>query len=134
MRTLTFSTSQNRELVDITAEVEKAIAQQEIRNGICHLFTPHSTAALMIQENESGLQQDFIDLFEKLDHDKDWQHNRIDNNAAAHLWSGIVGPSRTLPLENQSIVRGTWQKIFLVELDGPRDSRRVIIQILKQST
>jgi len=123
--------TQNRyQLVDITNQVEKVVAKSKIKNGLCLVFVAHSTAAVILTENESGLKNDWLKILKKLVEGEDFEHNRIDDNADSHILSGLLGQGKVLPIENGRIVRGTWQQIFLVELDGPR-TRRVNIKIVK---
>jgi len=125
------SSSRRRELIDITSQVEQAVRESGIRNGICHVFVPHATAAVIANEHEYGLMEDILKALEELvPPDKPWKHNLIDNNADAHILASIIGPSRSFPVEDGRLVRGTWQNIFLVELDGPRGSRKVIITVM----
>lgn len=128
---LTFSTDKRYQLVDITYDVEKAVSESGIKNGICLVFAPHATAAIIANEHESGLMSDILKkIQEDFPRDGRWLHNRIDDNAAAHLGSAFIGASRIFPVRDGRIVRGTWQNIFLVEMDGPRYRRRVVIEIL----
>jgi len=81
-----------------------------------------------LTENEEGLKNDWIEIFERLISGIDFQHNRIDDNATSHILSGLVGQEKILPIKNSGVVRGIWQQIFLVEFDGPR-TRRVLVEI-----
>lgn len=131
VREIEVSTSQRFELVDITRYVEKAVADSGVSNGIAQVFVPHATAAIIANENEPGLIEDYISLFKEIfKPDGPWRHNRIDDNAHAHLASGLIGASRSFPVVNGRLVRGTWQNIFLVELDGPRSRRKVVITVM----
>jgi len=123
--------SQNRyQLIDITDEVEKIATESKVKNGICLVFVPHSTAAIIFTENESGLKSDWLKILKKEVEGMSFEHDRIDDNADSHILSGLLGQGKTLPIEGGRIVRGTWQQIFLVELDGPR-TRRVVIKTIK---
>ncbi|UNQ72659.1 secondary thiamine-phosphate synthase enzyme YjbQ [Infirmifilum sp. NZ] len=131
VKTLTFSTREKFELVNITDEVEKAVSESGIINGICLIFAPHATGAIVANENEKGLIRDILDHISQLfPPGKNWLHNRIDDNAHAHVASSIIGASLTLPVINGKVIRGTWQDVFFVEMDGPRTNRRVIIEVL----
>lgn len=130
IRTFSISSQNRYQLVDITEQVEEAIAKSKIKDGLCLVFVPHSTAAIILTENESGLKNDWLKILKKLVEGEDFEHNRIDDNADSHILSGLLGQGKTLPIENGRLVRGTWQQIFLVELDGPR-TRRVNIKIVK---
>ncbi len=124
------STSSRFEVVDITSRVESVVSRSGVRNGLCLVFVPHATAAVIANEAEPGLMQDYIDLIKELfKPDAPWRHNRIDDNAHAHLASAVIGPSRVFPVIDGRCVRGTWQNIMLVEMDGPR-SRRVIVEVI----
>lgn len=130
MEEITLSTSDKIELIDITHRIEKAVAKSEVRKGTCLVFVPHATCALWVNENEPGLKADVLELIKKLIPEKDYQHDLIDDNAAAHLGSSLLGQSVTFPIENHQLVRGAWQNIFLVELDGPRSQRRVVVEVV----
>jgi secondary thiamine-phosphate synthase enzyme len=117
-------------LLDITPCIEEGVNKSGIKQGICLIYLPHSTAAIVVNEHESGLMQDILVEVEKLfPSGIDWLHDRVDDNARAHLASIMLGQSRTFPIVDGHLVRGQWQNIFLLELDGPR-SRRVVIQTL----
>lgn len=124
------ATKERRQMIDITNQVEQAVAESKIKQGLVLVFVPHSTAGIILTENETGLKNDWLKIFEKLVSGYNFEHNQIDNNAEAHLLSGLVGQGKTLALKNGRLVRGTWQQIFLAEFDGPR-TRRVIVKILK---
>jgi len=130
MKEITVSTTKRYELVDITEYVEKVVEQSGVGEGIVLVFTPHSTAGVLITENEDNLKSDWLRFFEKMVEGIDFKHNQIDDNADSHILSGLLGQGRTLIVENGRVVRGTWQRVFLVEFDGPRN-RRVLIEIIK---
>ncbi len=127
----TISTSERFQVINITSYVEEAVKESGIRNGICLVFVPHATAAIIANEYEPNIVSDYIELIRQVfKPDYEWKHNRIDNNAHAHLASAVIGPSRIFPVREGRIVRGTWQEILLVELDGPRPRRRVIVEVM----
>ena len=123
-------TDQRYQLIDITDEVESVVIESKTKDGLCLVFVPHSTAAIILTENESGLKNDWLKILKKLIEGEKFEHDRIDNNADSHLLSGLLGQGKLLPIKDNRLVRGTWQQIFLVELDGPR-ARRVVIKIIK---
>lgn len=124
------STKKRREVIEITDKVESIVEKSKIKDGLCLIFLPHATAAVILEEAESGLMKDIEDHIEKLfPAGAEYRHNRIDDNADSHLASGVIGQSRIYPIKNSEIVRGTWQNTLLVELDGPR-RRRIIITVL----
>ena len=125
---LTFSTRRHREVLDITDDVLDAVRESGIKNGILLVQLPHATAALVLNENESGLIQDLLDKLEDFAPMRGgYYHDRIDDNAHAHLKSAFIGSSRVLPVINGRVVRGTWQNFLVIEQDGPRTRRLVIL-------
>ncbi len=123
------TTKERYELTDITSEVEEIVKNNNLENGIITVFVPHSTAAILLTENEEGLKKDWIDFFKNLVAGKNFLHDRIDNNADSHLLSGLLGQGKVLPVKNKKIVRGTWQNIFLAEFDGPRERSVEVVVI-----
>jgi len=122
------STQNRYQLVDITDGVEEIIRESGVRDGLALIFVPHSTAGILLTENEEGLKEDFLRVFEKMVKGIDFLHNRIDDNADSHILAGIVGQERALAIKNGKLVRGTWQQIFLAEFDGPRN-RKIFVKI-----
>lgn len=123
------SSQERYQLIDITARVERIVAGSGVGEGWCLVFIPHSTAAIILTENEVGLKGDWVNFLKKLVLGQDFLHNRIDDNADSHILSGFLGQGRTLPFKNGKLIRGVWQQIFLVELDGPR-RRKVVVSLL----
>jgi secondary thiamine-phosphate synthase enzyme len=129
---LEINTSLPVELVDITDNVKDEVRKTGIQNGLCVVSTRHTTSSIIINENESGLRTDIIDLLDKLiPPSAGYQHDRIDNNADAHLKAVMLGSSETIPIIEGRLELGTWQRVFFVELDGPR-KRNVNITIISQ--
>jgi secondary thiamine-phosphate synthase enzyme len=128
---LSLSSSERRQLIDITAEVENFVRGTAIRNGVCVISAPHATAAIIANENERGLMRDILnkinDLFPV---SSKYAHNAIDDNADSHLAASFLGHSRTFSVIDRRMIRGTWQSIFLVELDGPRSRREVHLHVI----
>ncbi|MCD6446190.1 YjbQ family protein [Candidatus Bathyarchaeota archaeon] len=123
-------TNERTEIIDITGKVEDIINRSEITNGLCVIHTVHSTAAIIINEHEKGLKKDIVrKIREDFPKDAGWLHNEVDDNADAHLASTYIGPTKIFPIQRGKIIRGPWQNIFLLELDGPR-TRRVMVEII----
>ena len=123
-------TSKRTEVVDITGKIEKIVNKSNIKNGVCLIFLPHATASIILEEAESGLMEDIEKIVQKnFPRGMDYRHDKIDDNASSHLASGFIGQSRILPIKNRNLVRGTWQRPMLLELDGPR-TRKVSVTIL----
>jgi secondary thiamine-phosphate synthase enzyme len=117
---LKVSTTARMELVDITREVEHIVRSQSITSGIMHLFNPHTTAGLTINE---GADPDVCrDIIEGLHHivPRNLDYKHAEGNSTAHIMTLLTGGSLTLFFENGRILLGTWQKIFFCEFDGPR--------------
>lgn len=125
------STKARRELVNITQSVERIVRDSGVENGICLIHSLHSTTGLVINEHEDGLIEDILSKIESdCESGESYHHNRIDNNADAHLASTSIGPSKVMPVKGKRLVRGTWQNVFLLELDGPRASRRIVVEVM----
>ena len=117
------------EMVDITKPVADAVRQSGVADGICLVYVPHATAAVVINENaDPNVCEDILEALGRLIPEGRWRHDRIDNNAAAHIKATILGPSETVPVRGGRLRLGTWQSLMLVELDGPRD-RSVIVEV-----
>ncbi len=130
IKEITVSTNKREDLVNITKNVEDIVKESSVKNGIVLIFVPHATAAIYLNEDEYGLRQDIISkALQLFPRGAGYLHDRIDDNANAHLASSFIGQMRILPVINGRLVRGTWQEIFLLDMDGPR-TRRVIIEVL----
>ena len=130
--TLTFGTSAAYEVRDLTREVEAVVRESGVKDGLCAVFTPHATAAITINENDDpNVGTDLLDALARLVKERDgWRHDRVDDNAAAHIKAAVVGPSETIPVKEGRLALGTWQNVFFCEFDGPRTSRRVHVTVL----
>ncbi|MBS7622601.1 secondary thiamine-phosphate synthase enzyme YjbQ [Candidatus Bathyarchaeota archaeon] len=130
LKEITISTKSRIQLIDITGQVEELVRNAGVTNGICLIFSLHSTTAVVINENEKGLLSDIVrKVSEEFPKGAGWSHDRIDDNADAHLASTFIGSSRALPIIGGGLMRGTWQSIFLLELDGPR-TRTLIVEVI----
>jgi len=101
---------------------------------MCFIYVPHATAAVTINENaDPNITKDIIKAINKIvpEHDN-YLHDSIDNNAAAHIKSTLIGVSTAIPISSGHLQLGTWQDIFLCEFDGPRSHRKVIVEIIKK--
>ena len=131
-RRFELTTREHNEVVDVTREVARIVAESGVRDGVCTVFTPHATAAITINENDDpNIGIDFLASLRKLvvEHDG-WLHDRVDDNAAAHIKSALVGPSESIPVENGRLALGTWQNVFFCEFDGPRSRRGVVVTVV----
>jgi secondary thiamine-phosphate synthase enzyme len=127
MRTLTVKSHKQVELIDITDDVIKTILEDNITEGLAVIYTPHTTAAITINENaDPDVSHDIIMGTDKLIPLRD-DYRHLEGNSAAHIKSSLFGASETLIINNGKPVLGTWQGIYFCEFDGPRQ-RHVHIQ------
>jgi secondary thiamine-phosphate synthase enzyme len=130
-KAITLSTREKYELVDLTETVEEIVSESQVAKGLCLVHASHATAAIICNEHESGLIHDILRKVKEIFPPSDgYLHDRIDDNASGHIASALIGASRTFPIEDGRLVRGTWQNIFLLELDGPRSRRTVNVHII----
>jgi secondary thiamine-phosphate synthase enzyme len=130
---LKFKTNERIELIDITSKVESEVQDSGVREGICIINTPHTCAGIIINENESGICSDILNLLDKLVPTGEvYEHNKIDNNAEAHLKTILLGSSEVIQVVEGKLELGAWQSILFAEMDGPRDERRVNVTVIKK--
>jgi secondary thiamine-phosphate synthase enzyme len=129
LKNITVKTSVREQLIDITSDVRKAVKESGIESGICVVYTPHTTAAVTINENaDPDVVTDIIKGLRHLNFETvSFRHS--EGNSPAHLKSSIIGCSETVIIEKGSLLLGTWQGIYFCEFDGPRD-RKVFVKIL----
>lgn len=129
MKEITVQTHSRFEMIDITAAVQKAVREEKIDSGIGLIYTPHTTAAVTINENaDPDVPRDILEALDRtIPLSAHYRHG--EGNSAAHVKSSLVGASEMVIIENGSLVLGTWQSIFFCEFDGPR-TRKVIIKFL----
>ncbi|MEM0204069.1 MAG: secondary thiamine-phosphate synthase enzyme YjbQ [Archaeoglobaceae archaeon] len=126
MRSIEVKTRQRTEIVDITEEVEKLLEDE----GVALIFTPHTTASIILNEAESRLLEDILATLERIvPKNSGYKHNEIDDNADAHIKASLLGNSVVLPFKNRRLQLGTWQRVLFVEFDGPR-TRKVYVKVL----
>jgi len=135
-RDLRVSTRKRIEILDITGEVQRIVEESGIKNGLVNLWVPHSTAAIAVNEHDTDLWEDIINILQKLAPLRgDYRHNAKyrwsagEQNAHAHILNCLIKPGVSIPLENGSMHLGTWQSILFIEMDGSR-SRRVHVQVM----
>ncbi|MEA1944990.1 MAG: secondary thiamine-phosphate synthase enzyme YjbQ [Euryarchaeota archaeon] len=128
-RDMDIQTTDHTQLIDITTSLDEEIADTGIETGVLIAYTPHTTTAIIINENEAGLKEDILKLIDTMVPAAKYAHDRIDNNARSHLQAVILGNSACIPIENGRLALGTWQSVFFVELDGPR-RRRLTVRII----
>jgi len=130
-KSITIQTHQREVLIDITEAVKSVIQESGVRDGLVNVYAQGATAAIMIQENwDDSVQTDVVNLLQKMIPNGVWLHDKQDGNGDAHLKSGLVGPSESIPVIDGEPGLSTWQNIFFCEFDGPRSERRIVVTVL----
>ena len=120
MKTLTIETRKKDEIVDITETVEAYLRTTQTASGVCVLFVAHTTCALTTADLDPGTDLDLLDALRSLLPKMSYRHPHNPSHTPDHILSSLLGPSLALPYTNHKLLLGTWQRIILVELDGPR--------------
>ena len=130
IKEISIQTNKHSEMIDITGKVQSAVSSFGIDDGICVVYTPHTTAAVTINEGaDPDVTRDIIMELEKMVPWRDIDYQHSEGNSSAHIKSSIFGASETLLIENGKIIFGTWQAVYFCEFDGPRH-RRVYIKVI----
>ena len=130
MHTFTVASSQKNQLIDITPQVKEIVSKSNLKDGICTIYTPHATAAILINENyDPHVMNDVIEALHKMVPEGKWKHDAIDNNGAAHIKAALIGPSEVIPIKQGKLMLGQWQDIMYAEFDGPRKDRQVNVTL-----
>jgi secondary thiamine-phosphate synthase enzyme len=124
MKTITVATKRKDEIVDITDTVEAALQETKAENGVCFIFAAHTTCALTTADLDPGTDRDLLDALRHMLPPISYRHPHDPSHTPDHILSSIIGPSLAVPYQNGQLLLGTWQRIILIELDGPR--RRTI--------
>ncbi len=126
---ISIKTNARTQMVDITSKIKDAVKKSSISNGLVHVFSMHTTAAITINESvDPAVETDILNTINKIiPWDDNFKH--MEGNSAAHIKVSLFGPSETIPLKNGYLVLGTWQGVYFCEFDGPR-TRRVNVQII----
>ncbi len=125
---ITVKTGSKVEFREITEEVAKIVRESGVKSGVCHVFVPHTTAGLIVNEHaDPSVVADIAARLEEMV-PQDRQYRHLEGNSPAHIKAAIIGGSQTLLIEEGRLVLGTWQGLFFAEFDGPR-SRSVLVKI-----
>ncbi|MBQ6551377.1 MAG: YjbQ family protein [Lachnospiraceae bacterium] len=127
---MNITTSKHTEMIDITAMVQKAVTESAVKDGVCTVFIPHTTAAVTINENaDPDVVRDFTMEINKI---VPWEdgYRHMEGNSAAHLKASMIGFSEQVIIDDGRLVLGTWQGIYFCEFDGPR-SRKLYVKIME---
>jgi secondary thiamine-phosphate synthase enzyme len=123
-------TNKRIDSIEITEEVKEIISKSNFSSGLCAIYSPHTTSGIMINESyDPSVVEDINTFLSKLaPHGGDYKH--LEGNSDAHIKSSIIGPSKTILIDNEELLLGTWQGIFFMEFDGPRP-RSVYVKLIK---
>lgn len=123
------SSQRRRQMVDVTSFVQESVAASGVGDGLCHVYVPHTTAALLINENaDPAVPEDLLEALGAMLPKLTWRH--AEGNSDAHVLATLVGGALTVPISGSELALGRWQGIFLLELDGPR-KREIWITCLR---
>ena len=129
MDEISVNTSSHTQFIDITSKVSEVLQKTGIKDGICTVFTPHTTAGITVNENaDPDVPRDIIKEMEKIVPLNDG-YAHVEGNSAAHIKSSLFGCSETVIIKNGSLMLGIWQSVFFCEFDGPRN-RKVWVEII----
>jgi secondary thiamine-phosphate synthase enzyme len=130
VKNINIKTKSRNEFVDITSEIQALIDAAEIKSGICHVYVPHTTAGVTINEGaDPSVARDIQNTLSKLiPHSGQYLHT--EGNSDAHIKTTIVGSTQTIIIDGGKLLLGTWQSVFFCEFDGPRH-RRVTVKVIK---
>jgi secondary thiamine-phosphate synthase enzyme len=129
MKTLEVHSQSKEEFIDITKKAKDFVDSSGVRNGLCLIYVPHTTAAVTINENaDPSVKRDIISTLKKIVPDS-LPYSHLEGNSPAHIKASLVGPSTNIIIENGELALGTWQGIFFCEFDGPR-KRKVYMRAL----
>ena len=130
LTTITISTRRDKQVIDITDQVEHCLAASEIADGLCNIVVQHTTAALTTGEAIEDTDEDLMEMLERLIPQMRFRHAHDPSHAPDHMISSLVGASLTLPVMGGKLLLGTWQRVLLVECNGPR-KRTLAVTVMK---
>jgi secondary thiamine-phosphate synthase enzyme len=132
MHEIRISTAKKNEIIDITDKVTEIVAKSGVKDGICLVYAPHATAAILLMEADGAVEKDVLNsLSHMVPNNRDYAHQHGEQgHGASHVKSALFSPSEAIPVRNSRLQLGTWQNIAFFELDGPRSDRRVLIQVV----
>jgi secondary thiamine-phosphate synthase enzyme len=126
------ATKRKRQVIDITDLCQEKLSDLKNRSGVCHLFVLHTTAALTIADLDPGTDLDLLDALEAVTPKLKYRHPHDPGHVSDHILSSLIGASLTVPVGDGNIVLGTWQRIILLEFDGPR-TRQIALSFVSET-
>jgi secondary thiamine-phosphate synthase enzyme len=131
MEILVVSSKKAKEVVDITDDIQTIVKNAPFEQGVCSIFIKHTTAAVSTADLDPGTDLDMLDAFSAMMPKLSYRHPHNPKHAPDHILSSVIGSSVSVPVVNGTLSLGTWQRIVLIELDGPRE-RELIVSLLKE--
>ena len=132
MKILEITTTKRNEFIEVTSQIQKAVSEEKLKNGVCIVFCPHTTAALTINENaDPSVKKDILNHLDKLA-PANARYSHAEGNADSHIKSSLLGSSLNVIIEEGSLSLGTWQGIYFCEFDGPR-KRMLYVKVIKDA-
>jgi secondary thiamine-phosphate synthase enzyme len=129
MTSLEIRTSSRRQMVNVTARLQEVVASSAVAHGLCHVHVPHTTASVVVNESaDPDVARDLLAAYQALIPGIRFAH--AEGNSDAHFLATVLGSSITLPVADARLALGTWQGVFLVELDGPR-TRKLWVTVIQ---
>lgn len=128
VHTLVIATKRKRQVIDITQKVQEVIKKDEAVGGLCNIFVPHTSASIILSDFDSGTDFNLLEVFKKIIPEVDWDHKHDPKHTPDHILATLFGQSVTVPLTKGKLDLGTFQKVLLAELNGPRE-RQVLITL-----
>lgn len=122
-------TQRQKQILDITERVHDLLHEESVANGLCTIFVKHTTACVTTADLDPGTDLDMLEAFDSIIPDLRYRHPHNPAHVGDHIMASIIGPSVTIPFVNKTLDLGTWQRLVLVELDGPRE-REIIISVV----
>lgn len=123
MQKLIIKTAKAKEIVDITDRINETIKKNGIKKGMVNIFVTHTTAALTTADLDPGTDLDMLDAFEAMIPKLKYRHQHDPSHVPSHILSSLIGTSLTILVESGELILGTWQRIVLIELDGPKERK-----------
>lgn len=129
MTEIIISTKKHKQVVDITEKINEFLENQEKEDGLIFIFALHTTCALTTADLDPGTDLDMLDAFENMIPKLKYRHPHDPSHVGDHIMSSLIGTHLLLPFQNKELILGTWQRVVLIEFDGPRE-RKILVYII----
>ena len=130
MNTFSIKSKTEKEVIDLTNQLNSIVAGLNTKDGILFLFVKHTTCSLSVADLDPGTDKDYLEAIEKMFPEGNYRHPHDPSHVGDHIMSSIINPSVVLPIKNGTLDLGTWQSVVLIELNGPRD-REIVYKIIE---